>query len=227
MDWEKLLCEKRLGRKDEDPTQLEEYPFRTEFEKDRDRIVFSSAFRRLQAKTQVHPTPDTDYTRTRLTHSIEASSVGRSLGNYVGHKICKDDKPFSTKGHSHTDFGDIVYSACLAHDIGNPPFGHSGEKAISDWFKNNKNVLDGLTQPQKDDFLKFEGNAQGFRILTRLSGPCKRDHSYEPGGLQLTYATLGAFLKYPLTTQVAESVKADDSSAKKFSTDVPPIKRAS
>jgi dGTPase len=214
MEWEKLLCDKRYGREGEDSDQFAEYPFRTEFEKDRDRIVFSSAFRRLQAKTQVHPTPDTDYIRTRLTHSIEASSVGRSLGNFIGYKIFKK---VTIGNYNATHIGDIVYSACLAHDIGNPPFGHSGEKAISDWFIKNKKILHNLTEAEKSDFLSFEGNAQGVRILTHLSGPCKMDNSFEAGGLQLTYATLGAFLKYPLVSGIPESAKGGYQSAKKYS----------
>jgi dGTPase len=183
MDWKNLLSWERLWKKDE-----HEDPERSAFQRDFDRIVFSSSFRRLQDKTQVFPMAESDYVRTRLTHSIEVSSVGRSLGKKAGNHIKGElEKLRLVPAH----VGEIVAAACLAHDIGNPPFGHSGEEAIADWFKSNPDVLDGLSPVQREDLLKFEGNAQGFRQLTRLQ------HRHNKGGMQITHAVLGAFTKYP------------------------------
>ncbi|MEW8271267.1 MAG: dGTP triphosphohydrolase, partial [Candidatus Thiodiazotropha taylori] len=126
MKWSQLLSRQRLGSKDQ-PTSTTS---RTDFQRDFDRIVFSSAFRRMQDKTQIFPLSKIDYVRTRLTHSLESSSVGRSLGTLVGEQIIARHK---LKGYEASDFGDICAAACLAHDIGNPPFGHSGEDAIRHW----------------------------------------------------------------------------------------------
>lgn len=188
MQWHRLLSDQRLGKH-----QVVAERDRTAFQKDVDRIIFSSAFRRLQDKTQVFPLAQNDYVRTRLTHSLEVSSVGRSLGTLVGKHI--------TTGYHLThitaeDFGSIVAAACLAHDIGNPPFGHFGEEAIRDFFTDQdtgKAICNKVSPDERDDLQRFEGNAQGFRILTRLQNPDV------PGGMQLTYATLGAFTKYPCT----------------------------
>ncbi|MBV2097326.1 MAG: dNTP triphosphohydrolase, partial [Candidatus Thiodiazotropha sp. (ex Codakia orbicularis)] len=163
----------------------------TDFQRDLDRIVFSSAFRRMQDKTQIFPLSKIDYVRTRLTHSLESSSVGRSLGTLVGEQIIARHR---LERNEASDFGDICAAACLAHDIGNPPFGHSGEDAIRHWAENGaygKQRVAVLHGSQREDFLNFEGNSQGFRVLTRLQN---RDN---PGGLQLTCATLAAFAKYP------------------------------
>jgi dGTPase len=187
MDWNRLLSRVRLGLSRQHPDS----EARTDFQRDFDRIVFSSAFRRLQDKTQVFPLSQSDYVRTRLTHSLEVSSVGRSLGTMVGDSVIKRH---DLKGVYPQDFGAVVAAACLAHDIGNPPFGHAGEDAIRLWFTTSttgRTVLEQLTEPQRQDFLRFEGNAQGFRIITRLQSPDN------PGGMQLTCATLGAFTKYP------------------------------
>jgi dGTPase len=184
MNWELLLAKTRLGR-ESDPISTD---VRSEFMRDWDRIVYSSAFRRLQDKTQVFPLAESDYVRTRLTHSIEVSSVGRSLGTLAGDFIVRREG----LDISPQDFGNIVSTACLAHDIGNPPFGHSGEEAIRSWFASNGNqFVTELSPEESEDFLNFEGNAQGFRILTRLQNAV--DH----GGLQLTYAVLAAYMKYP------------------------------
>lgn len=184
MEWSKLLSESRLGR-----TDMQKKDVRSEYQRDYDRIVYSSAFRRLQDKTQVFPLAESDYVRTRLTHSIEVSSVGRSLGTLIGDFVIEKEK--ITRVYPQ-EFGNIVAAACLAHDIGNPPLGHSGEEAISSWFAGDgKKCLSGLTKVQEKDFLKFEGNAQGFRVLARLQNAIDR------GGLQLTYAVLGAYGKYP------------------------------
>lgn len=186
MRWATLLSHQRLGRTAS--KEGERLP-RTTFQRDYDRIVFSSAFRRLHDKTQVFPLPENDHVHSRLTHSLEVSCVGRSLGTSVGQQILErhpDLKPLLDA----RDFGDIVAAACLAHDIGNPPFGHAGEDAIGSWFVENGGYLDALTEKERTDLEKFEGNAQGFRILTRLQIP-------QNPGLQLTLATLAAFTKYP------------------------------
>jgi len=173
---------------------------RSPFQQDADRIVFSSAFRRLQNKTQVHPLPHTDFVRTRLTHSMEVASVGRSLGGLVARQLLAGDAALSrSQPHLAADLGDIVAAACLAHDIGNPPFGHAGEEAMQTWFGAAGAVLDdGLTAAERADFLRFEGNAQGFRILTQL-----QMDRYD-GGMRLMDATLAAFSKYPCGAGAAE-----------------------
>ncbi|HRE54955.1 MAG TPA: deoxyguanosinetriphosphate triphosphohydrolase [Candidatus Competibacter sp.] len=187
MDWNRLLSRVRLGLSRQHPDN----EARTDFQRDFDRIVFSSAFRRLQDKTQVFPLSQSDYVRTRLTHSLEVSSVGRSLGTMVGDSVIKRHHLQSVYPQ---DFGAVVAAASLAHDIGNPPFGHAGEDAIRLWFTSSAAghaVLEQLNEAQRQDFLRFEGNAQGFRIITRLQSPDN------PGGMQLTCATLGTFTKYP------------------------------
>jgi len=191
MSWEALLSRARLGVSGAISPPI---AGRSEYQRDFDRIIFSSAFRRLQDKTQVFPLAESDYVRTRLTHSLEASSVGRSLGTLVGAALMERYPLLTELPLSPSDFGAIVAAACVAHDIGNPPFGHSGEDAIRLFFETHpagQQLLASLTEAQQADFLRFEGNAQGFRILTRLQSPDNR------GGLQLTLATLGAFTKYP------------------------------
>ncbi|TNJ45316.1 dNTP triphosphohydrolase [Tamlana fucoidanivorans] len=192
MNWEQLLSLKRFGdtnkriRKEQDETRLG-------FEVDYDRIIFSSEFRSLQDKTQVIPLSETDFVHTRLTHSLEVSVVGRSLGRRVGQKLL-EKHPHLQKVHGYqaNDFGAIVAAAALAHDIGNPPFGHSGEKAIGEFFINGsgKAFKDQLTDKEYQDLCDFEGNANGFKILTE-------HRKGRLGGLRLSYATLGAFMKYP------------------------------
>lgn len=187
MYWSKLLTRQRLGSNTL-PTRT---TLRTDFQRDFDRIIFCSAFRRLQDKTQVFPLSKMDYVRTRLTHSLEASSIGRSLGTLVGQAIIERHQ---LKGTTAAEIGNICAAACLAHDIGNPPFGHSGEEAIRHWAQTaayGKAYIERLSPPERADFLAFEGNAQGFRIVSRLQNPDN------PGGLQLTCATLAAFSKYP------------------------------
>ena len=192
MNWEQLLSLKRFGdtnkriRKEQDETRLG-------FEVDFDRVIFSSEFRSLQDKTQVIPLSQTDFVHTRLTHSLEVSVVGRSLGRLVGKKILeKYPHLYSAHGYKANDFGAIVAAAALAHDIGNPPFGHSGEKAIGEFFitGNGKQFKDLLTDKEYQDLCDFEGNANGFKILTE-------SRAGREGGLRLSYATLGAFTKYP------------------------------
>jgi dGTPase len=194
MDWPMLLCADRLGREPR-PGALD--PARSEFRRDGDRITFSSAFRRLQDKTQVFPLADNDYVRTRLTHSLEVASVARSLGARIGANVCQRHR---LRGVHASDFGDIASAAALAHDLGNPPFGHSGEDAIRHWFCTSpvaEAARHGFTDRQHADILHYEGNAQGFRLITRLQMPDN------PGGLQLTCATLGAFTKYPRAAVVS------------------------
>ncbi|KAA5543409.1 deoxyguanosinetriphosphate triphosphohydrolase [Adhaeribacter rhizoryzae] len=193
MHWEKLLSRKRY--QNQVLTSSDEW-VRGEYQRDYDRIVFSSAFRRLQNKTQVMPLPESDFVHTRLTHSLETSCVGRSLGRLVGKQILQNYPNLSkTNQVNDSNIGDIVAAACLAHDIGNPPFGHSGEDAISAFFQSNEAqpFITELNDAQKADLQNFEGNASGFRILT---------HTYPaqcnmPGGLRLTYTTLATFTKYP------------------------------
>jgi dGTPase len=205
MDWNHLLCRNRLGESAPRTT----LDARTEFQRDFDRIVFSSAFRRLQDKTQVFPLARNDYVRTRLTHSLEVSSVGRTLGVMAGDAIIRR---YRLSDVFPQDFGAIVAAACIAHDIGNPPFGHAGEDAVRLWFQTSpvaQRILDKLSPPQQQDFLRFEGNAQGFRLLTRLQNADNR------GGLQLTCATLGTFSKYPCASYLPTPAP-DSVSFKKF-----------
>lgn len=192
MNWEQLLSLKRAGdtnkriRKEQDETRLG-------FEVDYDRIIFSSEFRSLQDKTQVIPLSETDFVHTRLTHSLEVSVVGRSLGRRVGQKLLEKHPHLqSIHGYQANDFGAIVAAAALAHDIGNPPFGHSGEKAIGEFFKIGigKQFKSQLTDKEYQDLCDFEGNANGFKILTET-------RAGRNNGLRLSYATLGAFMKYP------------------------------
>jgi dGTPase len=191
MNWEQLLSLKRFGdttkrnRADQDETRLG-------FEVDFDRIIFSEAFRSLQDKTQVIPLSETDFVHTRLTHSLEVSVVGRTLGRRAGKALLEKYPNLKDLGYTFNDFGAIVAAASVMHDIGNPPFGHSGEKAIGEYFKtgNGKKYKAQLTEKEYQDLIDFEGNANGFKIVTE-----SRQGIH--GGLRLSYATLGAFMKYP------------------------------
>ncbi len=185
MEWKQLLSAERIGNK---PSSA--HATRSAFEQDFDRIIFSYPFRRLQDKTQVFPLPKEDFVHTRLTHSLEVSSVGRSLGKRVGEVLVQRHASLSEAEISQYDFGAIVAAASLTHDLGNPPFGHCGEAAISDFFKNSetgKRIHGHCTGKQWADLTSFEGNAQGFRLLNK--------DNYQ--GLKLTFATLAAFSKYP------------------------------
>jgi dGTPase len=192
MNWEQLLSLQRYGdktkrlRKEQDETRLG-------FEVDYDRIVFSAAFRSLQDKTQVIPFSKTDFVHTRLTHSLEVSVVARSIGRLAG-KAILEKHPHLSEIHAYqsNDFGAIVAAAALAHDIGNPPFGHSGEKAIGHFFSDGGGAryMPELNALEYEDLCKFEGNANGFKIVSQsMEGA--------PGGLRLSAATLGAYMKYP------------------------------
>ena len=193
MNWKTLLSAKRKGQKPPlalggQAAGLTAESSRSAFEQDYDRIIFSHPFRKLQDKTQVHPLPEHDFVHTRLTHSLEVSSVGRSLGKRAG-EIILQRNPALAEYFSLFDFGAIVAAAALAHDLGNPPFGHAGEDAISDFFLHHpegQSFRNHVSEQQWHDLVNFEGNAQGFRILDK-----------EQFGLRLTYACLGAFTKYP------------------------------
>ncbi|WP_372650008.1 deoxyguanosinetriphosphate triphosphohydrolase [Draconibacterium sp.] len=193
MDWNTLLSPKRLGSKGTlGPVTNED---RTQFQRDYDRIIFSSPFRRMQNKTQVFPLPEHIFVHNRLTHSLEVASVGRSLGNLLSEYLLElhQDNPLIY------EIGTIVSTACLAHDLGNPPFGHSGEAAISNYFNkaSGQKFKDQLSEGEWKDFTCFDGNANAFRTLThQFNG--KRE-----GGFALTYSTLASIVKYPY-----ESVKA-------------------
>jgi dGTPase len=198
MNWNQLLAFKRLGDAREHPYD----PARPPWQFDYDRIIFSSAFRRMQDKTQVFPLSGSDYVRTRLTHSLEVSTVAKSLGTAAGQTILQrwGHLQYQNTGKtirellSPSDIGMIVATGALAHDIGNPPFGHSGENAIRYWFKNSpvaQKIKRTFTEQQKADFENWEGNAEGFRILAR------QQMARDSGGLRLTYAALGAYAKYP------------------------------
>jgi dGTPase len=192
LDWNQLLSHSRLGIQ-----EIEEKPSnaaRSEFQRDYDRIIFSSPFRRLQNKTQVFPLPGSIFVHNRLTHSLEVASVGRSLGALIAQQLPEFDKNISQSKLDGID--SIVSSACLAHDLGNPPFGHSGESAISRYFKtiDTNNIKNIIPQEKFEDLINFEGNANAFRLLThQFTGRRK-------GGFALTYATIGTLLKYPCTS---------------------------
>lgn len=201
MKWEQLLSSTRLGQEGLQKAGDD----RTEFQRDYDRLIFSAPFRRLQNKTQVFPLPGRIFVHNRLTHSLEVSSVGRSLGNDVSRLILQR-RPELYSTH-FTELGSIVSAACLAHDLGNPPFGHSGEKAIGTYFSEGAGqrlreyvcpeTHDGLTPLQWDDLTHFEGNANALRLLTHhFKGRRK-------GGFGMTYSTLASIVKYPYTSDLA------------------------
>ncbi|PID67905.1 MAG: deoxyguanosinetriphosphate triphosphohydrolase [Flavobacteriia bacterium] len=197
MNWTSLLSLKRYGDTNDRPRLLQDET-RLGYEVDYDRIIFSDMFRSLQDKTQVVPLSDVDFVHTRLTHSLEVSVVGRSLGRIVGEALLSKYPELKQNGYKINDFGAIVAAAALAHDIGNPPFGHSGERAMGDYFANAQGRVfkNKLNPTQWQDLIAFEGNANGFRLLTENRPGIK-------GGLRLSYATLGAFMKYPkLSTPV-------------------------
>lgn len=194
MNWRSLISAKRYGMEKYHEVREEN---RSEFQRDYDRLIFSAPFRRLQNKTQVFPLPGSVFVHNRLTHSLEVSCVGRSLGNDAA-KILLEKHP-----ELHDTFlpeiGAIVSAACLAHDLGNPPFGHSGERAISKYFEEGKGseLKSELTASEWEDFIHFEGNANAFRLLT---------HQFEgrrKGGFAMTYSTLASIVKYPYSSCLA------------------------
>ena len=204
MQWKELLSAKRLGSDTPGIYSSERSPFQRDF----DRVIFSGAFRRLQNKTQVFPLVQEDYVRTRLTHSLETSSIGRSLGTAAGAFLKKN---YYLGEAQISDVGAIVATAALSHDIGNPPLGHAGEEAIRFWFTTSpvaKAMHPMLSADHIKDFEFYEGNAQGFRVLSVLEMADQR------GGMQLTSATLGAFAKYPGTSN--PTVRQPGVAGKKF-----------
>lgn len=194
--WKKLLSKKRYYSPTEIKVDYYEEYYRSSFHKDYDRLIFSNSFRRLSKKTQVHPLSKNDHVHNRLTHSLEVASVGRSLGLKAGmflkDKLGLDINPYDTAY--------IVQTACLAHDIGNPPFGHAGEEVIKDWFKKNEKqkFLKPLKSKQIADFQHLDGNAQSFRIVSQI------ENNLFSGGMNLTFATLGTLIKYPYSSAKCE-----------------------
>lgn len=196
MNWQQLYSARRTGSENSSGTNAD--AIRTSFQRDYDRIIFSSAFRRLQNKTQVFPLPGPVFVHNRLTHSLEVASVGRSLGKAVGDAIAAKypgEKEGFTEFYKY-ELPAVIAAGCLAHDIGNPPFGHSGEEAIRTFFRElegdaKKLFEEKLTPNQQRDFLFFEGNANAFRTLTHRFGEAAS------GGFRLTYATLASIVKYP------------------------------
>ena len=194
MNWNQLLSDKRFG--------MEEYHDRkhdrTDFQRDYDRLIFSAPFRRLQNKTQVFPLPGNIFVHNRLTHSLEVSCVGRSMGNNIARALMKK---YPEESASFLEIGAIVAAACLAHDMGNPPFGHSGERAISSYFSegNGKNLEMKVREEggRWEDFVHFEGNANAVRLLThQFIGRRK-------GGFAMTYSTLASIVKYPYSSELS------------------------
>lgn len=204
MTWSRLLSPRRFKVKDGaiSPARTAEVVaeadpgLRSDFHIDHDRVVFSSAFRRLGRKTQVHPLATHDHTHNRLTHSVEVAAVGRSLGNRVGAMLAAGGH--LPTGYTPFDIGTIVQVACLAHDIGNPPFGHTGEDALRDWFRapRNAHLLAGLAPAEVLDVQTYEGNAHGLRMVANL------EMYLGKGGMRLTAASIGALIKYPWTADV-------------------------
>ncbi len=199
MSWDRLISTRRLGHEDKHPDQHE---WRTVFQRDYDRLIFSAPFRRLQNKTQVFPLPGSIFVHNRLTHSLEVASVGRSLGNDTARVLCERHPELDANLFSQ--LGTIVSTACLAHDLGNPPFGHSGEKAIATFFSQGKgqqfcDKIHEETNPERaailwEDIIRYDGNANAFRLLT---------HQYEgrrEGGYVMTYPTLASIVKYPYSS---------------------------
>jgi dGTPase len=194
MDWKSLLSTERFGQPIKGERTGEE--IRTEFQRDYDRIIFSSPFRRLQNKTQVFPLPGSVFVHNRLTHSLEVASVGRSLGNLVFDRISSSLN--NNEKHLVREIGTVVATACLAHDLGNPPFGHSGEKAISHYFRDGKgkDIQENVSELEYNDLVGFEGNANLIRLLTnKFTG--RRE-----GGYALTFASLGTMIKYPFDSSL-------------------------
>lgn len=188
MDLNKLFTNNRTGN------NKNQIVYRDDFQRDYDRIVFSSAFRRLQNKTQVFPLPGSVFVHNRLTHSLEVASVGRSLGsligNYISEEFHRELEPTSQEFYRY-HLSSVISAACLCHDIGNPAFGHSGEDAIASYFEKNEELKKHFTDEQWADLVNFEGNANAIRVLTQ------KQNGKIDGGTQLTYTTLASIAKYP------------------------------
>ena len=194
MEWKQLISNKRFGQEHK---HAERHDDRSEFKRDYDRLIFSSAFRRLQNKTQVFPLPGSIFVHNRLTHSLEVASVGMSIGNDISRRVIQ--KRPELKDTLVEEIGTIVSAACLAHDLGNPPFGHSGEKAIRTFFSEGPGQKIKLMVSSEfwDDITHFEGNANAFRILTH------RFKGRRQGGFVMTYSMLASIVKYPFASCLA------------------------
>lgn len=194
MNWLQLISNKRLGQENR---HADRHDDRSEFKRDCDRLIYSAPFRRLQNKTQVFPLPGSIFVHNRLTHSLEVSSLGKSLGDDVAHRLIQRHPEL--QGTLFEEIGTIVQAAGLAHDLGNPPFGHSGEKAIQAFFTEGEGMAlkPMLSTRFWDDITHFEGNANAFRLLTH------RFHGRREGGFVMTYATLASIVKYPFASSVA------------------------
>ena len=194
MNWNQLLSTKRFGLEAYHEKRPDD---RSEFQRDYDRLIFSAPFRRLQNKTQVFPLPGSVFVHNRLTHSLEVACVGRSLGVNVAHRI---HKPNQIVSPFLDEIGSIVSAACLAHDLGNPPFGHSGERAIATFFSegNGQHLQNKMTAREWIDCICFDGNANALRLLTH------RFNGRRPGGFVLTYSTLASVVKYPYASLYAD-----------------------
>ena len=194
MEWKQLISNKRFGQEHK---HAERHDDRSEFKRDYDRLIFSSAFRRLQNKTQVFPLPGRIFVHNRLTHSLEVASVGMSIGNDISRRVIQ--KRPELKDTLVEEIGTIVSAACLAHDLGNPPFGHSGEKAIQTFFSEGpgQKIKSMVSSEFWDDITHFEGNANAFRILTH------RFKGRRQGGFVMTYSMLASIVKYPFASSLA------------------------
>lgn len=194
MEWKQLISNKRFGQEHK---HAERHDDRSEFKRDYDRLIFSSAFRRLQNKTQVFPLPGSIFVHNRLTHSLEVASVGMSIGNDISQRVIQ--KRPELKDTLVEEIGTIVSAACLAHDLGNPPFGHSGEKAIQTFFSEGpgQKIKPMVSSEFWDDITHFEGNANAFRILTH------RFKGRRQGGFVMTYSMLASIVKYPFASSLA------------------------
>lgn len=194
MEWKQLISNKRFGQEHK---HAERHDDRSEFKRDYDRLIFSSAFRRLQNKTQVFPLPGSIFVHNRLTHSLEVASVGMSIGNDISRRVIQ--KRSELKDTLVEEIGTIVSAACLAHDLGNPPFGHSGEKAIQTFFSEGpgQKIKSMVSSEFWDDITHFEGNANAFRILTH------RFKGRRQGGFVMTYSMLASIVKYPFASCLA------------------------
>lgn len=187
MNWERLLSTQRTGQ----DALPDSHHDRTQFQRDYDRLIFSSPFRRMQDKTQVFPLPGSVFVHNRLTHSLEVASVGRSMGNNISRFL---KEKINVNFPLVDELGAVTAAACLAHDMGNPPFGHSGEKAISHFFKagEGQKYRDEVEDEAVwNDFVDFEGNANAFRLLTHQFNGRRK------GGFRMTYTTIASIVKYP------------------------------
>lgn len=203
MEWQQLFYSGRVGKTSSELTDDQRNPY----QRDYDRIIFSSAFRRLQDKTQVFPLPGKHFVHNRLTHSLEVASVGRSLGSSIGQRISDATEGKDKAFHRFytVELESVIAAACLAHDIGNPPFGHSGEKAISGYFEETdgsiqEHIRSRCSDAEWNNLIQFEGNANGLRVLTS-------DLHGSIGGMRLTYTTLASMIKYPCDAKVGGDKK--------------------